>query len=165
MLRGRVDWVVAGYVRQVLPPVTPPVDPPPVDPASDASQVWASAERCEAVVLAGRRMTGTRPNAVRVATWNIRWFPDGDLQPSPTSPPPTDLRWLACTLAWMNVDLVALHEIRTTPQAIAAWESVMNGISGSRAEALGTSSSKAAGPRGTSTSGSSGTWGASPCPT
>lgn len=124
---NRVGWVLGGYVRRVLPPATPPVDPR-LDSANDVSEVWTSAERCEIVVRAGRRMQGARPNPLRVATWSIRWFPDGDPTPGPTSPPPTDLRWLACTLAWMNADLVALQEIRTTPQAMDAWESVLNGL-------------------------------------
>ncbi len=75
---SRTGWVVAGYVSQVLPPT------PVVNPRNDVWEVWSSAERCETVVRAGRRMPGTQPNAVRVATWNIRWFPDGDMTPSPT---------------------------------------------------------------------------------
>jgi endonuclease/exonuclease/phosphatase family metal-dependent hydrolase len=54
---------------------------------------------------------------LRVGTWNIRWFPRGcpsnDTCPDKT----TDIPWLACTIAWMNVDVLALQEILATPDA------------------------------------------------
>jgi endonuclease/exonuclease/phosphatase family metal-dependent hydrolase len=121
---GRTGWVVESYVSRVLPGVIPPTNP-----SDDVWEVWSSAERCETVVRAGRRMVGTRANAVRVGTWNIRWFPDGEMHPSPTTIP-TDLRWLACVITWMNVDMLAVQEIRTTTEAHTAWESVIDGIVG-----------------------------------
>ena len=65
-------------------------------------------------------MVGTRANAVGVGTWNIRWFPDGDMTPGPSTIP-TDLRWLSCVIAWMNVDVLAVQEILTTAEAQTAW--------------------------------------------
>ena len=38
---------------------------------------------------------------LRVAAWNIEWFPDH-----------TDIGWLACAIAWMNLDLLGIVEIR-----------------------------------------------------
>jgi hypothetical protein len=52
-----------------------------------------------------------------VGTWNIRWFPRGCPSNDTCPEKATDLPWLACTIAWMNVDLLALQEILTTPDA------------------------------------------------
>lgn len=111
---GRIAWIVRRYVGRVLPPG------PVVDPTQDAFTVWSSAEQCEQVVRAGRRMAPAQDGALRIAAWNIRWFPDGDL--NNTDPAKrTDLPWLACAIAWMNVDILALEEIRTSSAAQEAW--------------------------------------------
>ena len=44
----------------------------------------------------------------RIATWNVRWFPDGS--PDDTVHP-TDVEWLACAIAALRVDAIALQEI------------------------------------------------------
>ncbi len=54
-----------------------------------------------------------------MATWNVRWFPDGVPGKRPKRPKPTDVPWLACSLAWMGVDVVALQEIKGHPAARA----------------------------------------------
>lgn len=45
---------------------------------------------------------------VRVGSWNIRTFPDGDK---------TDVPWLACAIALMDVPLLAVQEIKSNPPA------------------------------------------------
>ena len=44
--------------------------------------VWSSREQCEEVINQGSRMSSSSPSHLRLASWNIRWFPIG--QP-PTS--------------------------------------------------------------------------------
>ncbi len=48
---------------------------------------------------------------IRVATWNIRWFPKGCPDPSECPGRQTDVRSLANTIAGERLDLVALQEI------------------------------------------------------
>jgi endonuclease/exonuclease/phosphatase family metal-dependent hydrolase len=48
--------------------------------------------------------------------WNVRWFPDGGPGKRP-SEQPTDVEWLACTLAYLNADVVALEEVKAYPRA------------------------------------------------
>lgn len=73
--------------------------------------MWHSPRGCEEVVSAGGRLERGGPEVLRLATWNLRWFPFG-CPPGRTCPErATDIDWLACTLTWMDVDLVALQEI------------------------------------------------------
>ncbi|HUC62824.1 MAG TPA: hypothetical protein VMF53_12800 [Alphaproteobacteria bacterium] len=77
--------------------------------AAAESAVWSSAEACRDAVERGQaRMARARPGELRLGAWNVEWFPDH-----------TDIGWLACTIAWMNLDLLALEEIRATPAAQA----------------------------------------------
>jgi endonuclease/exonuclease/phosphatase family metal-dependent hydrolase len=59
-------------------------------------------------------MAKTDPNALVVGTWNIRWFARG-CSPNESCPEnETDVDWLACSIAWMNVDVLAVQEILTS---------------------------------------------------
>jgi predicted extracellular nuclease len=51
----------------------------------------------------------------------VRWFPDGS--PGGGRSPgakPTDVEWLACAIAWLDVDVLALEELKNTPKASQA---------------------------------------------
>lgn len=52
-----------------------------------------------------------------MGSWNIRWFPDG--VPGRLADPrkTTDIPWLACAVAYMRVDVLALQEIKTHRRA------------------------------------------------
>jgi endonuclease/exonuclease/phosphatase family metal-dependent hydrolase len=47
---------------------------------------------------------------VRVASWNVRWFPDSKQRP--TGEAGTDVRGVSCTIASLDAPVVALQEIR-----------------------------------------------------
>jgi exonuclease III len=120
----RRGWIVERYVARVLSePQVPEVDPT----RDDVFAVWSSARQCEAVVRAGRQLPRTEDDAIRLATWNIRWFPDSEIAEDADG---TNLRWLACTMAWMNPDVLAVQESRTTSEAEVAWDNVTDGIAG-----------------------------------
>jgi endonuclease/exonuclease/phosphatase family metal-dependent hydrolase len=78
----------------------------PAPPEELEALAFASPERCEALVASGRLLP--RPEAtVRFGSWNIRFFPDG----GPNGPhKPTDVDWLACAIAFMQVDVLAVQE-------------------------------------------------------
>lgn len=78
---------------------------------------WRSAEACAAAVAAQKpaRNTASRKHA-RIGTWNVRWFPDGGPGNAPKQPG-TDVRWLACAVALLDVDVLALQEIKALPRA------------------------------------------------
>jgi endonuclease/exonuclease/phosphatase family metal-dependent hydrolase len=63
----------------------------------------------------------------RIATWNVRWFPDGKPGKGGKGPG-TDLDWLACTLAYLGVDAVALEEIKANDHARAAARQLLSSL-------------------------------------
>ena len=66
-------------------------------------------------MAAGKRLA--RPAGVaRFGTWNVRWFPDGK-PGNKASETPTDLEWLGCALAWLDVDAVAVQEFKQNERA------------------------------------------------
>jgi Endonuclease/Exonuclease/phosphatase family len=85
--------------------------------ASDAGFVWRSREGCEAVVGAGRRAE-RQGDVVRIVSWNVRWFPDGAPDGPPEAPrAATDVDWLACTIAWLDPDVIAMQEVMAEKDA------------------------------------------------
>jgi endonuclease/exonuclease/phosphatase family metal-dependent hydrolase len=66
-------------------------------------------------VQSGARLP-RRADRARLVAWNIRWFPDGGPGKS-ESEHPTDTHWLACALAYLNADVVALEEVKAYPRA------------------------------------------------
>lgn len=121
---NQIGWIVERYVAEVLDG-SPVLDPRPVD-GDIPTQVWTSATACDAVVKSGNLLPRSDSDTLRLASWNIRWFPDGVLSsnPNPNEPKKTDLDWLSCTIAWMNVDALAIQEFKKTTNAMNAWNKV-----------------------------------------
>src|SRR5690606_24802655 len=96
---GTRGWSTARYGA---PEGTPAA---PLDP-------WSSREAC----LAALEGAPSRdPARARLASWNLRWFPDGSSGGS--SDTPTDVEWAACVLATPRADVVALQEIVLSERA------------------------------------------------
>lgn len=81
-----------------------------------AGSPWSSLEACEAALArekgkgAEARKGEEKPGRVRIGTWNLKWFPDGRSgKPEPGKG--TDVRWMACTIAWMGVQALAVQEV------------------------------------------------------
>ncbi len=85
--------------------------------ASAELSPWASKDACLRAVQANR---GERGNA-RVGTWNVRWYPDGG-PGKKAATPGTDVAWLACAIALLDVDVLAVQEFKTLPRARAHTE-------------------------------------------
>lgn len=65
------------------------------------------------------------PTATRVATFNVRWFPDGI--PGKKAPPGggTDLDLLACSIAETGAEVVLVQEFKTNDRADASLATVL----------------------------------------
>jgi endonuclease/exonuclease/phosphatase family metal-dependent hydrolase len=87
-----------------------------------ATEALASAAGCAELVAAGRRLERP-PTVARFASWNLHWFPDG--QPGQRGSG-ADLKWLACALSWLNADVLAVQEVKQTPQAEQALALVLS---------------------------------------
>ena len=84
----------------------------PIPPASP----WGSPAACENALARGgaERAAGV----ARVGAWNLHWFPDG--RPGDATPGyGADLAWLACAIAWMKLDVLAVEEIKRPPRGQA----------------------------------------------
>jgi endonuclease/exonuclease/phosphatase family metal-dependent hydrolase len=64
---------------------------------------------------------------VRIATWNVRWFPDG--RPGGSDPQrTTDLDWLGCAIAGLSVDAIALQEVLLHERGRAALDRLLTAL-------------------------------------
>jgi endonuclease/exonuclease/phosphatase family metal-dependent hydrolase len=91
---GTRGWIAARYVGSQERESAPPPD------------AWSSRAACLARL---DERAPREPARARLASWNLRWFPDGSSGgPSDT---PTDLEWVACLVATLRVDALAVQEI------------------------------------------------------
>lgn len=116
---GVSGWVTQRYLSRNLTqqPETPPIAPAPPVTGDEEAQVWSSPEGCRQILAGGRHLEPRAPDTLRLATWNIRWFPKGCSASQSCEENATDIPWLACTIAWIGVDVVALQEILDDPPA------------------------------------------------
>ena len=122
---GRASWLSADS-RTSPPPAqhetvprpaqTQPSETKPPDRervptvALDRGSLWASPEACEAgiaTVLGEPRAPG-----VRIASWNLHWFPDARSD-EPSKAGGTDVLWMACAMASLKADVIAVQEVVT----------------------------------------------------
>ena len=96
---GASGWISARYVAPEVP--------------SEPTGPWASPAACRAALIPSRPT-----DRVRLASWNLRWFPDGSS--GGPSAHPTDVRWAACAIASLGADAVALQEILLHERGLAA---------------------------------------------
>jgi len=92
---------------------------PPRPPNQGAALAgpFGSLAACEAAVRGKpHRAKGAPP---RIGTWNIRWFPRGSAKGDDPDRR-TDVAWLACAIASLEVDVLAMQEIVQDPQGRAA---------------------------------------------
>ena len=136
---GDTSWVHKKYI-QVSPaasrPIVPSTPSAPRSPAASKTtlggehDVWTNKDQCQTAIQKGLRMVESSSATLRVATWNLRWFPVGAAPDQPGgSAEPTDLDWLICALHWMQVDILAIQESLATPEATQAWETLTNQLS------------------------------------
>jgi endonuclease/exonuclease/phosphatase family metal-dependent hydrolase len=136
---GETHWVHKKYVQAntaAPAPILPSKPSSPKTPTGSKTtmggehEIWTSKDQCQTAIQKGLRMVESSSAKLRVATWNLRWFPVGAAPNQPEgSAEPTDLDWLICTLRWMQVDILAIQESLATPEATQAWEAITNQLS------------------------------------
>ncbi len=75
-------------------------------------RVWTGADDCERVA---KPSASSRPP--RAGTWNIRYFPDSQEGQQSDADKATNVSWLACAIASLEVDVLAIQEFKTTPES------------------------------------------------
>ena len=83
--------------------------------AQRPSPAWASSAACQAALGTTRPLR--RPGVARIGTWNVRWFPDGSPGHGPPKSGGTDVGWLACALASLDLDVLAVQEFKSNERA------------------------------------------------
>src|SRR5262245_8255784 len=76
------------------------------------TNIWSSPQEC-AQALQRRELEPRATKALRVASWNVRWFPDGK-PGNERKEEGTDIQWMACILTALQVDVLGLQEIKLT---------------------------------------------------
>lgn len=114
---GKQFWIIGRNVAKVLAKRSP-------SEQADNWHVWSSGVECEQVVKTGSRLKREDDN-LRIVSWNIRWFPTGDLFDRKH---PTDIAWLSCVLTWLDADIIAVQEFQTSTSAIDAVDSLLDGL-------------------------------------
>ena len=136
---GDTSWVHKKYLRltQVAPmPMVPAAPLAQIPPAvshtigEGEEEVWSNKDKCQRALKNGNRMVQPSAANVRLASWNLRWFPVGSPpDQSQASAEPTDLDWLVCTIRWMQVDILAFQESLATSKATQAWKTLTRKLS------------------------------------
>ena len=87
------------------------------------AKVFKSEASCKKVLSSKKYKTlPKQKGTIRLATWNIRWFPLGN-KPG-DKPKPTNIEWLSCVIAWLDVDIIAVQEFLDTKKAKSAWKTL-----------------------------------------
>jgi endonuclease/exonuclease/phosphatase family metal-dependent hydrolase len=79
-----------------------------------AAGPFASPEHCRDWLT--ERGKPTLRRAPRFGTWNVRWFPRGTADGEEPAER-TDVEWLACAIASLDVDVLAVQEFLDNPEA------------------------------------------------
>lgn len=136
---GETYWVHVKYAERRSGAALPLVSPPSPKPSGNSAQasisvggqeaVWTSEDQCITILNKGRRMAQESSSRLRVATWNLRWFPEGKSpEQSEDFAESTNLNWLTCVIRWMQVDILAVQEILATPEATRALETLTGNL-------------------------------------
>ena len=116
-------WVTRRYLDLGADAGHAPAAPRAHAAALPESSPWASAESCRRAIADGDR-DERAPGSARMATWNLRWFPDGVPGKKPRAGGGIDLDWLSCAIHWLDVDVVVLQEIKFHAAARASMDQV-----------------------------------------
>lgn len=63
------------------------------------------------------------PNTARFVSWNLHWFPDGVPGHKDSG---VDLSWLSCALTWLDADVLAVQEVKQSPEAERALSTLLS---------------------------------------
>ena len=83
---------------------------------------WDDPLRCAAAVGAGAALPRSHYR-LRLATWSLSWFPDGAADH--VQGEGSNVDWLACVLAWLDVDVVTLQRLRLTSRGLVAMDGLL----------------------------------------
>lgn len=109
--------------------VPPPYQPAPPRKRTEFPGPFGSPEACRAAwAKRSQSVSEARDQrGPRIGTWNVRWFPLG----SPSGKnlaDRTDVAWLACAIAQLDVDVLAVQEFLDNVEARRAARELIDGL-------------------------------------
>jgi len=88
------------------------------------STAWTSRSDCEQ--LLAERGKSSRPP--RIATWNIRYFPDSIETEQADTDKATDVAWVACAIASLDVDILVVQEFKNSEAGLAKQQELIEAL-------------------------------------
>lgn len=85
------------------------------------STAWTSRSDCEE--LLAKRSPESRPP--RVGSWNVRYFPDSVEGEQTDADKATDVAWVACAIASLDVDVLAVQEFKNSEAGLAKQQELL----------------------------------------
>lgn len=115
---GQEGWIARSYTR------TQPRARRAASSAIKVDAAFASPELCRSALQTTRARARVRATG-RIGSYNLRWFPDGSPGHRRSARASTDLEWLACAIASLDVDVLAIQEVKAFPRARALTRELM----------------------------------------
>ncbi len=119
-------WIVKKYINEIIDASNSPTST--LSDEESQIEVWKDFSSCDSLVKLQKKLSKPE-KTIRLATWNIRFFPQGNLYGNDPDKF-TDQPWLACALAWLDADIIAVQEILNTPEANSALDNILDGLFG-----------------------------------
>jgi endonuclease/exonuclease/phosphatase family metal-dependent hydrolase len=94
---------------------------------AQANDPWSTGATCARLVKAGKRLARSG-KVLRVGSWNLNGFPDGAPGKRRHGVKRTDVAWMACAIAWMQLDMVALQGVKSHLRARIALRKLLGGL-------------------------------------
>lgn len=86
---------------------------------------WHSLEACKRSLE--RDPPKRQLGRARLGSFNVRWFPDGEAG-TERQEPGTDVEWLACAIARLEIDLLAVQEFKSHPATAGAFGQLVEAL-------------------------------------
>lgn len=123
-LAGLDQWLLHADEGAETNAAPAPRTTPATERKASGSQLkgpFGSPEACTAAWAARSKsvLEARKKRGPRIGAWNVRWFPLGS-KDGKNLAEHTDIGWLACAIALLDVDVLAVQEFLDSPKARAA---------------------------------------------
>jgi hypothetical protein len=85
---------------------------------------WTSREDCEDLLMERTAMS----RSPRIASWNIRYFPDSIEEEQTDPDEATDVAWAACAIASLDVDVLVVQEFKSHETAVEKQQELVDAL-------------------------------------
>lgn len=116
-------WIVRRYVQGATSPGATRKKSSALSPDSP----WASKQACLSAMRSDAAKRKSR-EALRLGSYNVKWFPDGKPGKTPAPKGGVDVEWLACAIASLDLDALSVQEFKLLPHAQDKTRELLSGL-------------------------------------